>query len=219
MKTKKSYAIIGLGRFGMPLAKTLAQAGEEVIGIDKDEDRVRELRDYTDYAFVTKTLSKEVLEEIGVQNCDLAIVCIGSKIETSILTTLNLINLGIPKVMAKATSSEQGEVLEKLGAQVVYPERDMALRIAKKILSHNLIDYITLGKDVEITEIEINVNMANQSIVEMRIRERFGLNVIALHHSGKTETEIDPQCLLTQGDTIVVIGKREKVEHFMDFYS
>lgn len=219
MKTKKSYAIIGLGRFGMPLAKTLAQAGEEVIGIDKDEDRVRELRDYTDYAFVTKTLSKEVLEEIGVQNCDLAIVCIGNKIETSILTTLNLINLGIPKVMAKATSSEQGEVLEKLGAQVVYPERDMALRIAKKILSHNLIDYITLGKDVEITEIEINVNMANQSIVEMRIRERFGLNVIALHHSGKTETEIDPQCLLTQGDTIVVIGKREKVEHFMDFYS
>lgn len=219
MKTKKSYAIIGLGRFGMPLAKTLAQAGEEVIGIDKDEDRVRELRDYTDYAFVTKTLSKEVLEEIGVQNCDLAIVCIGNKIETSILTTLNLINLGIPKVMAKATSSEQGEVLEKLGAQVVYPERDMALRIAKKILSHNLIDYISLGKDVEITEIEINVNMANQSIIEMRIRERFGLNVIALHHSGKTETEIDPQCLLTQGDTIVVIGKREKVEQFMDFYS
>lgn len=219
MKTKKSYAIIGLGRFGMPLAKTLAQAGEEVIGIDKDEDRVRELREYTDYAFVTKTLSKEVLEEIGVQNCDLAIVCIGNKIETSILTTLNLINLGIPKVMAKATSSEQGEVLEKLGAQVVYPERDMALRIAKKILSHNLIDYITLGKDVEITEIEINANMANQSIIEMRIRERFGLNVIALHHSGKTETEIDPQCLLTQGDTIVVIGKREKVEQFMDFYS
>lgn len=219
MKTKKSYVIIGLGRFGMPLAKTLAQAGEEVIGIDKDEDRVRELRDYTDYAFVTKTLSKEVLEEIGVQNCDLAIVCIGNKIETSILTTLNLINLGVPKVMAKATSSEQGEVLEKLGAQVVYPERDMALRIAKKILSHNLIDYISLGKDVEITEIEINANMANQSIIEMRIRERFGLNVIALHHSGETETEINPQCLLTQGDTIVVIGKREKVEQFMDFYS
>lgn len=219
MKTKRSCAIIGLGRFGMPLAKTLAEAGEEVIGIDKDEDRVKELRDYTDFAFVTKSLSKEVLEEIGVQNCDLAIVCIGNKIETSILTTLNLINLGIPKVIAKATSSEQGEVLEKLGAQVVYPERDMALRIAKKILSHNLIDYISLGKDVEITEIEINARMAGQSIIEMKIRERFGLNVIALYHAGKAETEIDPQCLLSQGDTIVVIGKREKVAQFMEFYS
>lgn len=219
MKTKKSCAIIGLGRFGMPLAKTLAEAGEEVIGIDKDEDRVRELREYTDYAFVTKTLTKDVLIDIGVQNCDLAIVCIGNKIETSILTTLNLINLGINKVIAKATTNEQGEVLEKLGAQVVYPERDMALRIAKKILSHNLIDYISLGKDVEITEIEINAKMANQSIIEMKIREKFGLNVIAIHHETTTETEIDPQYLLSEGDTIVVIGKREKVSQFMDYYS
>lgn len=219
MKTKKSCAIIGLGRFGMPLAKTLAEAGEEVIGIDKDEDRVKELREYTDYAFVTKTLNKDVLIDIGVQNCDLAIVCIGNKIETSILTTLNLINLGIKQVIAKATTSEQGEVLEKLGAQVVYPERDMALRIAKKILSHNLIDYIALGKDVEITEIQINAKMANQSIIEMKIREQFGLNVIAIHHETTTEIEIDPQCLLSEGDTIVVIGKREKVEQFMDFYS
>ena len=219
MKTKKSCAIIGLGRFGMPLAKTLAEAGEEVIGIDKDEDRVKELREYTDYAFVTKTLNKDVLIDIGVQNCDLAIVCIGNKIETSILTTLNLINLGIKQVIAKATTSEQGEVLEKLGAQVVYPERDMALRIAKKILSHNLIDYIALVKDVEITEIQINAKMANQSIIEMKIREQFGLNVIAIHHGTTTEIEIDPQCLLSEGDTIVVIGKREKVEQFMDFYS
>lgn len=77
MKNKKSYAIIGLGRFGMPLAKTLAQAGKEVIGIDRDEDRVKELRDYTEYAFVAQSLTKEVLEDIGVQNCDMAIICIG----------------------------------------------------------------------------------------------------------------------------------------------
>ena len=121
MKSEKSYAIIGLGRFGMPLAKTLAEAGEEVIGIDRDEERVKELREYTEYAFVANTLTKEVLVDVGVQNCDVAVVCIGDKIETSILTTLNLINLGVPKVLAKATSAEQGEVLEKLGAKVVYP--------------------------------------------------------------------------------------------------
>ena len=154
----------------MPLAKTLAEAGEEVIGIDRDEERVKELREYTEYAFVANTLTKEVLVDVGVQNCDVAVVCIGDKIETSILTTLNLINLGVPKVLAKATSAEQGEVLEKLGAKVVYPEKDMALRIAKKILSQNLVDFISLGKDIEITEIEASSKMIGHSILEMTLK-------------------------------------------------
>ena len=203
----------------MPLAKTLAEAGEEVIGIDRDEERVKELREYTEYAFVANTLTKEVLVDVGVQNCDVAVVCIGDKIETSILTTLNLINLGVPKVLAKATSAEQGEVLEKLGAKVVYPEKDMALRIAKKILSQNLVDFISLGKDIEITEIEASSKMIGHSILEMKVRERFGLNVIAIGHNGKTETEVDPRYLINEGDRIVVIGKPEKVSQFLEHYS
>lgn len=219
MKTNKSYAVIGLGRFGMPLAKTLAESGVDVIGIDKDEDRVKELRDYTEYAFVSKTLTKEVLVDIGVQNCDMAVVCIGDKIETSILTTLNLINLGVPKVIAKATTLEQGEVLEKLGAKVVYPEKDMALRIAKKILRNHLVDYISLGKDIEIMEIEVTKAMCDHSILEMKIREKFGLNVIAIHHCDKTVIEVDPHYSLKESDRIAVIGKPDKVAQFIDYYS
>lgn len=219
MKNKKSYAIIGLGRFGMPLAKTLAQAGKEVIGIDRDEDRVKELRDYTEYAFVAQSLTKEVLEDIGVQNCDMAIICIGDKIETSILTTLNVIHLNIPKVIAKATSSEQGEVLEKLGAQVVYPERDMALRIAKKILRDNMIDSISIGKGIEVMEIKVSRQMVGQTIIEMKVREKYGLNIIAIHHDGKTETEINPQYRFKCDDTIAVVGREEKVSQFIDDYS
>ena len=127
---KKTYAVIGLGRFGMPLATKLAQSGAEVIGIDMDEERVRAFRDFSEYAFVAKNLTKEVLEDIGIQDCDLAVVCIGSRVETSILVTLNILNLGVPNVIAKASSAEQGEVLKRLGAIVVYPERDMALRTA-----------------------------------------------------------------------------------------
>jgi trk system potassium uptake protein TrkA len=219
MKNKKSYAIIGLGRFGMPLAKTLAQAGKEVIGIDRDEDRVKELRDYTEYAFVAQSLTKEVLEDIGVQNCDMAIICIGDKIETSILTTLNVIHLNIPKVIAKATSSEQGEVLEKLGAQVVYPERDMALRIAKKILRDNMIDSISIGKGIEVMEIKVSRQMVGQTIIKMKVREKYGLNIIAIHHDGKTETEINPQYHFKCDDTIAVVGREEKVSQFIDDYS
>lgn len=219
MTNGKSYAIIGLGRFGMPLAKKLAEAGKEVICIDRDEDRVKELREYTEYAFVSQTLSKDVLEEIGVQNCDVAIICIGERIEVSILTTLNVINLGVSKVIAKATNADQGEVLEKLGAQVVYPERDMALRLAKKILRDNLVDYISIGKDIEVIEIKVSGHMIDQTIIEMKVREKYGLNIIAIYHDGITDTEVDPHYCLKQGDTVAVIGKENKVAQFVDDYS
>ena len=160
---KNAIAVIGLGRFGMPLAKKLAEAGKEVIGVDMDEERVKEFREFSEYAFVAKKLSKEVLIEIGIQNCDMVAVCIGSKVETSILVTLNVLNLGVP-VISKATSAEQGEVLAKLGATVVYPERDMALRIAKRILRKNLVDFLPIGKDIEIIEIEVSDRMVGMAI-------------------------------------------------------
>lgn len=219
MKKSHCYGIIGLGRFGMPLAKKLAQEGKEIIGIDQDEERVKELREYSEYAYVCKKVTKEVLEEVGISNCDIVVVCIGSKIETCILTTLNLMNLGVPQVIAKATTEEQGEVLEKLGAQVVYPERDMALKIAEKILRKNLVDYIAIGKDVEIIEIHTTSGMIGKSIVEMKVREKYGLNIVAIHNLKDTKTDIDPHYQMAGDDTMVVIGKRKNVSDFIDDYS
>ena len=161
---KKTYAVLGLGRFGMPLATKLAQSGADVIGVDMDEERVRAFREYSEYAFVAKKLTKEVLEDIGIQDCDVAVICIGSRVETSILVTLNILNLGVPNVISKASSAEQGEVLRRLGADVVYPERDMALRTAKKILRENLVDYLSIGKDIEIIEIEVSDRMVGKTI-------------------------------------------------------
>ena len=123
-----SYGVIGLGRFGSALALRLAEAGKEVIVVDSCESKVKELRQYTENAYVADELSTEVLEEIGIQNCDTVIVGIGEKIDTCILTTLHVVNLGVPRVIAKAISRDQGEILEKLGAEVIYPERDMRLR-------------------------------------------------------------------------------------------
>ena len=127
------YGIVGLGRFGYALATELAKSGCELIVIDEDEEKVREIREITENAYVVSNLDKKTLLETGIQNCDAAIVCIGEHIDTSILTTLNLVNMQIPKVIAKATSSDQGIVLEKLGAEVVYPERDMAIQLAKHL--------------------------------------------------------------------------------------
>ncbi len=216
---KKTYAVLGLGRFGMPLATKLAQSGADVIGVDMDEERVRAFREYSEYAFVAKKLTKEVLEDIGIQDCDVAVICIGSRVETSILVTLNILNLGVPNVISKASSAEQGEVLRRLGADVVYPERDMALRTAKKILRENLVDYLSIGKDIEIIEIEISNKMVNKTILELDLRKKYKLNVIAIRHDEESDIEVRPDCILHEGDTIAVIGREENVTRFIDDYS
>lgn len=216
---KKTYAVLGLGRFGMPLATKLAQSGADVIGVDMDEERVRAFREYSEYAFVAKKLTKEVLEDIGIQDCDVAVICIGSRVETSILVTLNILNLGVPNVISKASSAEQGEVLRRLGADVVYPERDMALRTAKKILRENLVDYLSIGKDIEIIEIEISNKMVNKTILELDLRKKYKLNVIAIRHDEESNIEVRPDCILHEGDTIAVIGREENVTRFIDDYS
>ena len=216
---KKTYAVLGLGRFGMPLATKLAQSGADVIGVDMDEERVRAFREYSEYAFVAKKLTKEELEDIGIQDCDVAVTCIGSRVETRILVTLNILNLGVPNVISKASSAEQGEVLRRLGADVVYPERDMALRTAKKILRENLVDYLSIGKDIEIIEIEISNKMINKTILELDLRKKYKLNVIAIRHDEESDIEVRPDCILHEGDTIAVIGREENVTRFDDDYS
>lgn len=210
----ESYGIIGLGRFGTALARKLAEAGREVIVVDRCEYKVKELRRYTDFAYVADELTKEVLEEIGIQNCDTVVVCIGEKIDTSILVTLNVVNLGVKRVIAKAISRDQGEVLEKIGAEVVYPERDMALRLAKKMLVSSVMDSITLDNDVEISEVMVPPRVIGKSLEEARFRQKTGLNIIAIQHKGITETEISPGYIFSEGDILVVIGKSENVSRY-----
>ena len=129
---KTSYGIIGLGRFGYALATELIASNADIIVLDKDEEKVRSMREHTENAFVVSSLDKKTLLETGIQNCDTVIVCISEKMDVSILTTLHLKSMGVPTVIAKASSQEHGEVLEKLGAEVVYPERDMAIRTAQR---------------------------------------------------------------------------------------
>lgn len=210
----ESYGIIGLGRFGAALAIRLAEAGKEVIVIDNNESKVRELRDYTEYAYVCDKLTKETLEEIGIQNCDTVIICIGEAIDTSILVTLNVVNLGVKRVISKAISPDHGSVLAKLGAEVVYPERDMALRVAQRLLTNNILEYISLDNDVDIAEIKVHKSILNKKICELPLRKKFGLNIIAIEHNSKTDVEIDPNYVVKSEDVLVVIGKTENIRAY-----
>ena len=209
-----AYGVIGLGRFGTALAIALAQAGKEVIAIDRSEEKIKNIRRYTDYAFVAENLSMETLKEIGIQNCDVAIICIGEKVDVSILTTMSAIELGVPHVIAKATSEEQGAVLKKIGAEVVYPERDMALRLGKKLVSDNFLDFVSLSNSVEIRQIPVGKMLIGKSVQESDIRRKYKLNIIAIENENQTNIEILPDYHFQTGDIIVVIGKTENMDKF-----
>lgn len=214
MKKKKDssiFGIIGLGRFGTALAITLAEAGKEVIVVDQIEEKVKAMRQYTEYAFVCENLSKETLSEVGIQNCDTVVVCIGSKIDTSILTTLNVVSLGVPHVISKATSQDQGAVLEKIGAEVVYPERDMATRLGKRLISGNFLDFIFLDNDIEIQQVPVSGPLVGKTIQEINIRKKYSLNIIAIEHEQNTLIEFTPDYELKAEDIIVVIGKIQNI--------
>lgn len=212
--SKKLYGIIGLGRFGFSLAESLAKDGKEILVLDCNEAIIHEASYFTDNAFTVRELTKETLSECGIQNCDVVFVCIGEKIDTSILTTLNVLELGVKEVIAKATSSEQGTVLERLGAEVVYPERDMALRLSKRYTS-SVMEFISLSDDFEITEFGLTYRMNNKTVKELCLRQKYGVNIIAIRRSeGTIITDILPETKLNSDDTIVVCGKKSGINDF-----
>ncbi len=207
-KDKNIYGIIGLGRFGHALALELAQSGAEIVVLDRDEEKVRELREYTDSAFITKSLDKKTLSESGIQNCDVVVICIGEHLDTSILTTLNLVSLGVPHVIAKATSIEHGEILEKLGAEVVYPERDIALRLAHRLEASRVLDYIQLSEKLNISKLLVPNRIIGKSVMEVNLRAKFGVNIIAIENGNTIIETIMPDYKFKVGDILFVSGNK-----------
>ena len=212
--TTASFGVIGLGRFGSALVKTLAEAGQEVIAIDKDEQKDRAVRKYTDFAFIVESLTAETLEETGVQNCQTVTICIGETMDISILTTMLVIKMGVPRVISKANSQAHGEVLKLIGATVVYPEADMAVRMGKRLISGNLMDYIALDDHIEVRRIQVEGSIVGRSIQEINVRRKYGINVIAVERGHQTQVDFSPQFKFAMGDIVTVIGKVEQIEAF-----
>lgn len=206
---KMSYGIVGLGRFGFALAEELARADVELLVIDHDEEKIQEAREVVENAVLVRSLDKKTLLDTGIQNCDVAIVCIGEQMDTSILTTLNLVSFGIGKVIAKANSAEHGEILEKLGAEVVYPERDMAIRLANRLETSSVLDFIQLSEQINISKLRIPAQAVGKTVLQLNLRSRFGLNIIAIENSGAVMETVQPEYVFRANDVLVLSGSRE----------
>ncbi|MCL1694862.1 TrkA family potassium uptake protein [Lysinibacillus sp. BPa_S21] len=213
--TIKQYAVIGLGRFGVSVARRLYEAGHEVLGIDINEERVEDAEPYVTHAVIADTTEEKALNSIGIRNFDCVIVAIGIDMQSSILTVSLLKELGIKKIIAKALGKRHGQVLDKVGAEwVIYPERDMGERVANQLLSPNMLNYIELSKEYSIEEIMIPSKMAGQNLRDLDIRAHYNVSVIAIVRDGNITILPSPDEIIKEKEILVMIGHRKDLTVF-----
>ncbi len=209
----KQFVVIGLGRFGSAVANTLYNMGYEVMGIDISEERTQNAKDFTTHAVQVDAIDENSLKSLGVRNFDVAIVGIGQDIQASILTTLILKEMGIEYVVAKAQNELHGKVLYKTGAdRVIFPERDMGVRVANNLTSTNILDYIELAPDYSIVEITAPDFMVGKSLKEVDLRAKLGVNVVAIKSGKDISVSPTADTIIKDGDILVAIGNNDKLK-------
>ncbi|MCC6064003.1 MAG: TrkA family potassium uptake protein [Thermocrinis sp.] len=213
MKRKnKTFGVIGLGRFGYHVARTLAQGGAEVIACDVDEEKVREISEYVSLAYVLDATDAKALKESGIANVDTAVVSIGENIEASILIVVQLKELGVKEIVAKAVNPLHGKVLEKLGVdRVVYPEKEMAIRVAHSLLVGEFIEEIPIGEKHSLFELKAFDFMLGKTLRELDVRKRFGVSVLAIKRGENLIVNPMGDEKILPGDILVVLGTTEQL--------
>ncbi|MCP1307607.1 potassium channel family protein [Paenibacillus tyrfis] len=212
---RSQYAVIGLGRFGSSLAKELIKLGYEVLGIDKDEEAVEEMSDELTHVVVADATDEDVIRSLGIRNFDCVVVSIGDDIQASILTAILLKDSGVGMVVAKALSELHGKVLQKIGVdRVIYPERDMGIRVAHQLVSPNLLDYIELSKDYTIAELAVPRSLNGRSLKDLDPRARYGCSVVAINKKSGVIIAPTAEDMVEERDVMVVIGTNEQIETF-----
>ena len=203
----KSYIVIGLGRFGQTLARQLCALGAEVLALDKRSDLVQQVAEDVTHAVVGDGQDKEVLRALGARNFDCGIIAIGSNLAASVLTAMNLKELGVPYIICKAHDETHRRVLEKLGVdRVVIPEQEHAQRLGRSLFSHNVLDYIELSEDYGILEVPSPKDWVGKTLKELNVRAKLGVNIIAVENGKSTNVSPAADYRIQEGDVMVVLG-------------
>lgn len=211
---KKDVAVIGLGKFGSSLALHLSENGYNVIAVDSDPEKVNNVAEFVTFAAAADVSDMEALRETGVGDVDIAVVCIGS-IEDSILVTVGCKELEVPQIIAKAGNEIHARILEKVGAdRTLIPEAEMGIRLAKNIIGGMFIDLFEISEEFSLAEVDIPPEWLGHSIGELKIREKFNINVIAIKNNEKVTAKILPDTVFQADDIIVIAGDNLSLKKF-----
>lgn len=221
MKKKKTRSqqilILGLGRFGQSLARSLVASGVEVMAVDSREEATEEIANEVTHVMIADTTEEHVLREIGPEHFDIVVCAIGGDIQASIMTTLLLKELGAKRLVAKASTSLHGRALEKLGVdRVVYPEREMAQRLAQDFLAPHMTEILHLTVSQSMFEMPAPDKFQGKSLIELNLREQYGMNVLAIKRNGEPQVSPSPQEVICKDDILLVLGNRELAEECFD---
>ena len=209
----KSYIVIGLGRFGSEVARRLCELGCEVLAIDSNSELIQPLADLVTQAVVADARDKEVLRALGVKDFDCAVVAIGGSLSDSVLATMNLRELGVKHIVCKAHDDTHRQVLIKLGAdQVVIPEQENALRLARSLSSFNVLDYIELSEDYGIIDVPAPTSWIGKTLRELNVRAQYAVNILAVKQAGKINVSPAADYTIAQGDVMVVLGDTDALK-------
>lgn len=208
----KSIIIFGAGKFGSSLTKELSKSDIEIMVVDKNHDAIEDLSDYVDLAMEVDISDDKAMEELGISNFDMAVVAIGSDLEASILATLASVEAGVESIIAKVGSNKQAQILKKLGvSNLIYPERDLAIRLANSITKSDIISYLHFSNEYSIVEADVKKSWVGKSLIDLNLREKYGFNIVALIRESNTIINPKPDLKFQAKDKVVIVGHDDEL--------
>lgn len=212
MSNKKSYAVFGLGRYGLAAARELSAAGAQVLAVDSDEAVVQSAAAYLPLVKCADVTDPEVLEVLGIANFDVVIIAMAEHVEACVMAVMLCKEAGVPTVIVKCASETHGRLLSRVGAdQVVIPESESGTRMAKNLLSSGFVDVMELSGDVSLIEVPVKAEWVSHTLIELNLRKKYAINVVALKRGDTIDVTVDPTQPLQAGDLLVVIAETAKL--------
>ena len=214
---KRQYVVFGIGRFGASIARTLENNGCQVIAVDRDPEKVQMIADEVSYAMMADVEDPEAISSLGLKNVDGAIITMVDHMEASIVAAMMCQEMGVGYVVARARNEIHGRILEKIGVtKVVYPEQEMGERIGRYIAAQDFMDWIALSSEYSLVEMKMPAEWAGKTLIDLRLREQFGFNVVGMKTGDEMIMRFDPSQPLDTDQVLYVIGKNQNLEHFQD---
>ena len=212
MSKNQSYAVFGLGRYGRAVASELVKSGAEVIAVDMDQDIINTMSSEIPYCKCADVTDPEVIRQLGIANVDVVIISMATDLEASVMATMLCKEIGVKTVITKCASEMNCKILSKIGAdRVVFPEKESGVRMAKNLLSAGFVDLVELSKDVAMIEMQVKPEWEGKSLLELNLRKRYAVNIVAIVHGEEIRVNIDPELPLERSMKLIVIANTEKL--------